>query len=166
MWSSEPRRRQWLAAALLLPLAGCGFELRRAAPLGFERIALTGFAPSSPLGLELRRQLASSAAQVVESPLQAQVVLQVITDAPTRVAVATTSAAQVRELTLRLKLVFRVQTPAGRELIGPSELTLSRDMSYSENAALAKEQEEAEVFREMQTDIASQVLRRLAAIKL
>jgi LPS-assembly lipoprotein len=39
-------------------------------------------------------------------------------------------------------------------------------MSYSETAALAKQNEEAELYREMQTDVVAQVLRRLAAIRL
>ena len=79
---------------------------------------------------------------------------------------ATTSAAQVRELQLRLKLIFRAHTPGGRELIARSELLLLRDMNYSENAALAKEFEESEIFREMQTDLVGQVLRRLAAVRV
>jgi LPS-assembly lipoprotein len=39
-------------------------------------------------------------------------------------------------------------------------------MSYSESIALAKQHEETELYREMQTDIVAQVLRRLAAIRL
>jgi LPS-assembly lipoprotein len=38
-------------------------------------------------------------------------------------------------------------------------------MSYSESVALAKEQEEAALFRAMQSDIVAQVMRRLAAVK-
>ena len=67
--------------------------------------------------------------------------------------VASTSAAQVRELQLRVKFSFRAHTPAGRELIPRAELLLARDLSYSETAALAKEYEEAELFREMQSDV-------------
>jgi LPS-assembly lipoprotein len=43
---------------------------------------------------------------------------------------------------------------------------LSRDMSYSESAALAKEQEEALLFKAMQSDIVSQVMRRLASVQV
>jgi LPS-assembly lipoprotein len=46
------------------------------------------------------------------------------------------------------------------------ELMLSRDLSYSEVLALAKEQEEAELYREMQSDIVAQVLRRLAVVRV
>ena len=41
----SPSRRRLLLAAPLLALAGCGFELRRAAELHFDSIALTGFEP-------------------------------------------------------------------------------------------------------------------------
>ena len=40
-------RRRLLLATPLLALAGCGFELKRAAELHFDSIALTGFAPRS-----------------------------------------------------------------------------------------------------------------------
>ena len=41
-----------------------------------------------------------------------------------------------------------------------------RSLTYTENAALAKEQEEAFLYRAMQSDIVSQVLRRLASVRL
>lgn len=162
MWSS---RRRLLAGLPALLLAGCGFQLRRPPELTFQSIALTGFAPRSPLAEELRRQLLLQV-RVLETPDKAQVVLHALEDQRERSVVASTSAAQVRELQLRLKLNFRAHTPGGRELIARSELLLQRDMSYSENAALAKEFEEAELFRELQADLVGQVLRRLAAVKV
>lgn len=162
MWSS---RRRLLAGLPALLLAGCGFQLRRPPELNFQSIALTGFAPRSPLADELRRQLRLQV-RVLETPDKAQVVLHALEDQRERSVVASTSAAQVRELQLRLKLNFRAHTPGGRELIARSELLLQRDMSYSENAALAKEFEEAELFRELQADLVGQVLRRLAAVKV
>lgn len=163
---SEPDpRRRLLATLALLPLAGCGFALRRPPRLAFQSIALVGFAPRSPLADEFRRQLAQQV-QVLDVPDKAQVVLQALDDARERSVVASTSAAQVRELQLRLKFHFRAHTPGGRELIPRAELLLSRDLSYSETAALAKEFEEAELYREMQADVVTQVLRRLAAVQV
>ncbi|MEN9627250.1 MAG: putative LPS-assembly lipoprotein LptE [Pseudomonadota bacterium] len=160
------RRRLVLAgAAGVATLAGCGFQLRGAAPLAFRSIALTGFAPRSPLALELTDALARNV--VVESlPARAELVLQALTDLRERAVVATTAAAQVREVQLRLRLRWRTHTPVGREVTPAAELALSRDMSYSESVALAKQHEEADLYREMQTDIVAQVLRRLAAIRL
>ena len=148
-----------------LLLAGCGFRLRGPPRLPFASIALTGFAPRSPLAQELRRQLASQV-QVLESPARADVVLHAIDDVRERSVVATTAAAQVRELQLRLKFNFRAHTPGGRELIQRADLLLTRDLSFIETQALAKELEEAELFRDMQGDVVAQVLRRLAAVKV
>lgn len=163
--SPRPRRRFVLIATALL--AGCGFELRRAPEMHFRSLALAGFAPRSPLAQELRRQIAASGStELVESAAQAQVVLEALEDKRERSVVASTSVGQVRELQLRARLHFRVRTPAGRELIAPTEILLSRDMSYNESAALAKEQEEAFLFRAMQSDIVAQVMRRLASVTL
>ena len=164
MWSSE--RRRWLGAAVgALAGAGCGFRPRQPPSFAFHSIALEGFAPRSPLADELRRALALGL-RVEDAPANAEVVLQALADARERSIVATTAAAQVRELQLRVRLRYRTHTPGGRELSAPSELLLSRDMSYAENLALAKQYEEAELFRQMQSDIVSQVLRRLAALRL
>ena len=146
-------------------LGGCGFALRRPPTLAFQSIALVGFAPRSPLAEDLRRELLKQV-RVLDNPALAQVVLQALDDGRERSVVASTTAAQVRELQLRLKFNFRAQTPLGRELIPRAELLLKRDLSYSETQALAKEVEEAELFREMQADVVAQVMRRLAAVAL
>jgi LPS-assembly lipoprotein len=145
-------------------LVGCGFQLRGTTELPFSRIALEGFAPRSPLAEELKRTLAQSA-EVVPSPGQAQVVLHALSDSRERSVVASTTAGQVRELQLRVRLEFKLATASGRELIPATELLLSRDMSYSETQALAKEYEEAQLLRAMQSDIVAQLMRRLAKVK-
>jgi len=145
-------------------LAACGFQLRGSVDLPFSRIALEGFAPRSPLAEELRRTL-SQRAEVVATPAQAQVVLHALIDRRERGVVATTTASQVRELQLRVRLEFRLTTPGGRELIPATELLMTRDMSYSETVALAKEYEELQLLRDMQSDIVGQVMRRLAHVK-
>ena len=146
-------------------LGGCGFALRRAPELRFRTIALRGFAPRSALADELRMNIdASQTTLVVPLTAQPQAVFEALADARERSVVASTAAGQVRELQLRSRLRFRLVRPDGQELIAPSEIVQSRDMSYSETAALAKEQEEATLYRAMQSDIVAQVMRRLAAV--
>ena len=48
-------------------------------------------------------------------------------------------------------------------IIPDSEILLKRSLTYTESAALAKEQEESFLYRAMQSDIVSQVMRRLAS---
>lgn len=170
-WSERLRSRRRLlgAAAVMAPpllLSACGFQLRQAPVFAFRRVALTGFVPRSPLADELKAQLLRSGLVVDDNPAQAEVVLQALTDLRDRRVVATTTAAQVREVQLRLRLRWRTHTPGGRELSAPAELALVRDLSYSESLALAKQHEEDELYRDMQADIVGQVLRRLAAVRL
>jgi LPS-assembly lipoprotein len=149
------------AAAALLP--GCGFALRQPPKLAFASIYLQGLDLKSVLGQRLRQQLALQV-RVLDSPANANVVLQVLVDTQEKSVVASTSAAQVREAQLRQRFSFRASTPGGRELLARADLMVSRDISYSETAALAKADEEAELLANMRADLVAQVLRRLAAI--
>jgi LPS-assembly lipoprotein len=154
------------ALLLGLPLlASCGFELRRVAELQFRSIALVGFTPRSPLADELRTVLARQV--VVEaSPAKAQVVLHAVNEVRDKKAVAFTSSGQVRDVQLRTVLKYRAETPAQRELIPTAEIVLYRDMTTIEVKTLGKEQEEQALYREMQSDVVLQVMRRLAAVKV
>lgn len=144
-------------------LTGCGFALRRNPALPFARLQLSGFAPRSPLAEELARELAHSA-QVVQANERPEVVLFATADQRDKAIVAATAAGQLREVQLRVHFEFRLTTAAGRELIPPTGILLARDMSYSETFALAKEQEEAQLYAAMQSEIVQQVLRRLANV--
>jgi LPS-assembly lipoprotein len=146
-------------------LAGCGFKLRGTPPMSFQTIALTGFAPRSPMAEAIQRSLADGV-RVVDAPAAAEVVLQALSDRRERNIVATTAAAQVREIQLLVVLQFRAHTPTGRELLPAAELVQTRDLTFAESAALAKQHEENELFRDMQADVVDQVMRRLAAIRL
>lgn len=165
-WSSRRAGlRLGLALGLNGALVGCGFTRRQPPRLAFARLALAGFAPRSPMAAELRRQLGEQV-EVLGSADRADVVLEALEDRRERSIVASTAAAQVREVQLRIKLHFSARTPTGRVLIPRAELLVQRDLSTTETAALAKAQEEDELFREMQADVVQQVLRRLASVAL
>lgn len=155
-----------LAAAGLL--AGCGFQLRQAPDFVFDSIAI-GAAPSSPLGNELRRTLAADG-KVRVLPVgadlqQAAVILDLLQELREKVVVGLNASGQVREFQLRTRVRFKLRTPQGRELIADTELLQQRDISFNEAAVLAKEAEESLLYRDMQTDLVQQLMRRLAALK-
>jgi LPS-assembly lipoprotein len=167
MSSSEARnrRRRLLAAAPLLALAGCGFQLKGTAELHFGSIALAGFAPRSPLADELSSTLARSVT-VLPAPDKADVVLQALVEQRLRRAAAFTASGQVRDIQLRTIFKYAARTPAERELLAPSQIELYREMTYVEAKTLGKEQEEQALYREMQSDIVRQVMLRLSTIRL
>jgi LPS-assembly lipoprotein len=159
-------QRRFVLLAALAGLAGCGFELRREPELHFRSIALAGFKSESPLAVDLKRQLDRSKVKVEADQNRAEVVLEVLRDSRDKSVVVSTSAGQVREWELKLRLDYVLRTPSGELLLPRTELSMTREMNYTETQALAKEQEEAQLFRAMQTDAVNQVMRRLAAVKL
>ena len=153
------------AALAACTLAGCGFELRRAPVFAFKTIVVPG---NSVVVRQLRRSLPLGGNLQVLPPerrAEAEAVLEILSENQERAVISTNASGQVRELQLRLRVRFRLVTPDGRELLAPTELMQYRDISYNETAALAKEGEEQLLFRDMQGDIAQQILRRLAAVK-
>jgi LPS-assembly lipoprotein len=149
-----------------LSLAGCGFELRREPVLPFQTLALTGFPPDSPLAAGLKRQIKRTPVQLLDDPARAQVVLEALHENRDRRVVASTSVGQVREWQLRLEFDYLIRTAAGELLVPKVELRLSRDMNFTETAALAKEQEATNLYNAMHSDAIAQVMRRLAAVRL
>jgi LPS-assembly lipoprotein len=155
------------AALSTLGLGGCGFALRKAPNFAFTTL-YSGLAETSPLGVELRRSLESTRkVKVITDGRQineAQVVLDVLLDQREKVVLSLNAAGQVREFQLRMRFRFRLRTLAGKELIPSTEITQQRDISFNESAVLAKEAEENLLYRDMQSDIVQQVMRRLAAV--
>jgi LPS-assembly lipoprotein len=156
------------ASVALASLSGCGFALRQAPSFAFSTL-YSCLSEGSPLGVELRRSLQSTGkVQVITDARQmneAQVVLEALADQREKVVLSLNSSGQVREFQLRLRFSFRLRTLAGKELIPATELLLQRDISFNESAVLAKEAEEALLYRDMQSDIVQQIMRRLAAVK-
>lgn len=162
------QRRQLLATATAVLLTGCGFQLRGAPELAFRSLFVNA-GEASPVGNEIKRNLASlGTVTLVDDPKllpSADVVLDILSEAREKTVVGINTAGQVTEFQLRSRLQFRLRTPQGKELIAPTELLLHRDISFNESAVLAKEAEEGLMYRDMQSDIVQQMIRRLAAVK-
>lgn len=149
-----------------LSLGGCGFKLRGAQTYTFQTLAIMPN-PGGPLAIELRRSFGDSVRVLAphEPISQAQVVLDILQEQREKTVVGVSSSGQVREFQLRLRVKFRVRNREGDELTPPAEIVQQRDMSFSESAVLAKEAEEVLLYRDMQSDMVQQLMRRLAAIK-
>jgi LPS-assembly lipoprotein len=153
--------------ASVAALSGCGFALRKAPDFVFTTL-YSGLPESSPLGVELRRSLqAGGKVKVIRDGRQineAQVILDVLGDQREKVVLSRTATGQVREFQLRTRFTFKLRTLAGKELIPVTEILQQRDISFNESAVLAKEAEENLLYRDMQSDIVQQIMRRLAAV--
>jgi LPS-assembly lipoprotein len=154
----------FLAVAPLL--SGCGFKLRTAQPMPFKTIAIT---PEHGAGVaaEISRYFSDILLPVAPGAggVLPDVILDITQELREKIVMSVNSSGLVREYQLRLRVFFKLRTPLGRELIPVTELVQNREISFNESAVLAKETEEALLYRDMQADITQQLLRRLAAAK-
>lgn len=163
----QPLRRRLVVSLFSFPLlaaaGGCGFRLRGSANFPFSSIAIPG---SSPFIAELQRNVrAGSNAKVVEKADEAQAVFTLLGEVRDKAILSLNSQGRVREYQLRYAIAYRVHDGKGGEYIPASQVVLRRDISFNDQV-LAKEAEELLLFRDMQSDMVQQVIRRMQAAQL
>ena len=160
--------RRTLLVSLLAAgaLAGCGFHLRSSQNYAFQTLAVTP-EKGGLVATELIRYFGRAIVPVVpvRGSAPAQLIVDILEEVREKTVVGLNAAGQVREFQLKLRIKMRVRTPLGKELIAPTDVVQQRDISFNESAVLAKEVEESLLYRDMQSDIVQQVLRRLSALK-
>jgi LPS-assembly lipoprotein len=123
-------------------------------------------AATSGIALDLKRNIqAGTKARVVDDPKQAEAVLQFTEETRQKEILSLTGTGRVREFQLRYRVGFRVHDGKGGDYVPQSVIQLTRDVTFNDAEILAKEQEEQLLFRDMQTDMVQQIMRRLAAAK-
>jgi LPS-assembly lipoprotein len=153
-----------LTVVLLAALAGCGFQLRGSATLPFDTVYVPG--ASGGIALDLKRNIqAGTNAKVVDDPKKAQAVLEFTREVREKVILSLTGTGAVREFELRYLVSFRVHDSKGKDYVPTSTIQLTRDVTFNDAEVLAKESEEQLLYRDMQSDMVQQIMRRLAAAK-
>jgi LPS-assembly lipoprotein len=149
-----------------LALTGCGFHLSRPAQLPFDTLYIVTPPAYSSFAAQLKRYLTSTGGtRLVDRPEQAQVILEIGYEQQESQILALSVAGRVNELQLRYRVSFSLRDRQNRQWIIPTELTLSRDMTYDDTAVLAKENEQNLLIQSMREDAVRQVVRRLARVK-
>jgi len=163
------QRRTLLSLGASLPLAACGFKLRGSVDFAFRSIYLNGGANSDFLR-ELQRNLEASGSglKVLRDPgdaAKAEAIYDDLGQRRQQVIISRDATGQVREMQVRLFAKFRVRTQGGAEYIPETELMQYREISYLATYALSKASEAEMLYRNMQTDLVQQIVRRLAIVK-
>jgi len=147
---------------LAATLAGCGFHLRGSVAMPFDTL----YIPNAKVGiaLELKRNIeAGTNVKVVDDPKAADAILELSGESREKIILSLTGTGRVNEFRLRYRVNYRVHDGKGNEYVPTSMVQLTRDVTYNDAEILAKEAEEQLLFRDMQSDMVQQVLRRLAA---
>jgi LPS-assembly lipoprotein len=152
-------------ALLMALVAGCGFQLRGSYALPYESIHIAG-PDYSLIVAGLKRAIrASGATRLAESAADAQATFLPTIEAREPIILSFSSSGRVREKRLRYRYGYRIVDNQGRDLVLPGMVELSRDLTYADSDVLAKTQEEDLLWRDMESDLVQQLMRRLAAAR-
>ena len=159
------KRRNFLMLASAALVTGCGFKLRRLEGIPFSRLQMDAPAGSA-VGEVIRKSLVSiGTAQLVNTAAQAEAVLKIAPEVTTKTILSLSGAGRVTEYRLLYRVSYSVFTPEGQPWVEPEMIELTRDLTYSDAAYLAKSAEETLLFNDMQYQAAQQILRRLRSLK-
>ncbi|MCY1196319.1 LPS-assembly lipoprotein LptE [compost metagenome] len=161
-------RQPWLlrgaCLALFMLLSACGFALRGVTPLPFETLYI-GIPDNTQFGADVRRSVraASPNTRLVEDTKQAQAILQQVSDSRTLREVSLNAQGRVEEYELGINYTFRLIDAKGRAVIPDTTLSIYREMPYDDQVVQAKQGQIETLYRAMQRDLVSRLLRRLTA---
>ena len=164
------RRNVLFAIAAMATLPACGFKLRGSVALPFDSIFIDSPA-GSVVGIEVTRQLralasAQGTTKVLAKPEGAALIVKILSEVNEKEVIGFSTSGRQREYQLRLRLRYVALDGKGKLIGEESELVVRRDVSTIDSQLTAKQQEDVLLYQSMQSDMAQQLLTRIAAIKL
>jgi LPS-assembly lipoprotein len=148
-------------------LTACGFQLRGAYTFPFKTASIESPASAPEFTEQLRRAIASQGSiQVVDAKAKPQARIRVLEVFSDKRILSLSSGGKVREFVLEQRIKFDVVDEGDRALLEETTIAATRDFSFSDAQALAKESEERLLRADMQTDLLAQMLRQLQAARL
>lgn len=147
-------------------MAGCGFQLRGAAPVSAAiqplAVVCDGAVPLT-LCQAVEEQLRLGDVRVVDRP-KADYVLKLSNYSQSRRASAITRNAVAAEYTLRQRVIMSVVTADQVPLVADQEIASSEAYRYDQSNILAKQREQEALTETLNQRLAQQVIFRLAPL--
>ena len=167
-WLSLRTRSRWFLSAaglaLLALLTACGFQMRGETPLPFNTLYV-GVSSNTHFGASLRRALraASPNTQLVDTPKEAQVVLQQVANQRMISDTSLNAQGQVEEYELGIRYTFRLVDSKGNAILPDTTFTTYRELPYNTSAAQALSSLIDSLYASMEQSLISRILRRIDA---
>lgn len=154
-----------LAAAALVLISACGFQLQGRAPLPPQVKTPYLEAPDtqSDFVQSLRHALLTNGATLVPDRTKSSAVISILQDQMVRRVVSVSAANQPNQYEVTYTVRVAV-TSGAQELLPPQEVIATRTYSFSEPLLLAKGHEEDVLREDMARDLADRVMRLLTRL--
>lgn len=160
--------RAWLVCGTLAAaavLGGCGFHLQGAGalPPALAKTYLDSASPHSDFSMTLTDTLRLRGSEIVDSPQQAEAVLDIVSDSTGQRVLSVSARNIPREFEVFYAVTFSLEVN-GEKIIDNESLVATRSYTYDETQVLAKAAEEEILRRALAEDLARRVVRRIEAI--
>ena len=148
----------------LLSLTACGFRLRGTVSIPYKTVFITG-QPSPQLKTDLERTIAiGTNSIVVFGPKDADLIVDIISEENSRQILTYTSSGQISAFRLTAKVTFRAFDRTGDDVMPESEIYVIRDLDFTTATVLAADIQQQQFLESMRSDLALQILRRIATL--
>lgn len=158
-----------LAAGCLAAVAGCGFRLAGSEPLPaiMAKPYLVLKDPYTDFSREFEHQLKGAGAQIQPERDGSTATVEITRDQVEQrtLAVSASNIPTEYELTYTVTFVVQGLPGAGKPLLAPQTISLSKDYSFNEYAQLAKEHEADILKQQMARDLVVITMHRLTSLK-
>ena len=159
---SKPRAPLVLLS-LLVTLSACGFHLRGDVELPpiLQDTYIDSRDPYTGIARPLRSQLERSGANVLADGQKASAILKIVSERSENRVLSVGSSGKATEYELFNEVVFSLSDTAGKVLVGPQTVRMTRDLTFDETELLGKLSEAESIHRQMLDSIARQILTRI-----
>jgi LPS-assembly lipoprotein len=153
-----------LVMLCVLTLAACGFHLRGMQDMPFKTLYIQK-KKDSPLAKDLQRSLANSGVQVIQTPENAEMLLDLMEEKTDKKILSLGGSGKVKEYEIVYHVELRMRDASTETWGAPQAIEIRRDYSYDDTQLLAKDYEESRLYSDMRADATREIMRRLNAQK-
>ena len=148
----------------MLALTACGFHLRGLADLSFHTLYMQK-SGAPVIAAELKRIFKANSIAVVNTPEEAEIQLELMSEKSEKRILSLSGGGRVREYELLFQVNFRTRESSNTPWSAVQTVDGRRDYSYDDTQLLAKEGEELRLYNDMRSDATREIMRRLSALK-
>jgi len=150
---------------LLGSLSSCGFHLpvQTAVPIELQQLYLQTNSPYSPFTIALEIALQNRDIELLDSPEEAPVTLQILSERVSRSVGAISFNTNTRQYNLTYRVVFQLKDSQGEIIVNRRTTTARRRLIVDANQVLGSTNEEATMEQEMRREVIQKLLYQLGS---
>jgi LPS-assembly lipoprotein len=148
-----------------LLIASCGFQFRQPAhlPASMQRTYIADRGDNAELVRALRRGLDTPTTQVIGNATTATAVLNILDSQRIQRVLSVSNTGQPLEYQIAYQVQFSL-TAAGKTLIEPQKLTLTRNYTYSTTTVIGDTEQSDLLYKALQNNMAELIMFRIDAL--